>query len=290
MKREKLFKAALVVAALLVQSAAIDATAVTSAPQSKKATRRKASGTANAQTSPEGATPDAAATPTPATKTNSRAAATTEPSSAPAKKGTTPAALPDAATSTSAVRYSYEFKQPEFIVSRILIEHDAAGRGQISFARKESAELFTDPLEISPAALARILAAWEGLKFLDSDASYQAEKQFPHLGTMTLRMRQGTRERAAEFNWTHDESVAALVKEYRGIGEQQLFIFDVTLARQYQPSDTIKLFKRLESLLERKELSDSAQLLPLLRDLTTDERIPLMARNHVTRLLKKIEK
>jgi hypothetical protein len=285
-KREKLFKVALVVAALLFQSAAIDATAASAATQSKKATRRKAGGATNAQTSPEESVPAAAPAPTPATKTNSRAA-TTEPSSAPIKKGTA-ATSTDAANST-AVRYSYEFKQPDFTVSRILIEHDATGRGQISFVRKESAELFTDPLEISPAALARIKAAWESLKFLDSDASYQAEKQFPHLGTMTLKMRQGTRERTAEFNWTHDEAVTALVKEYRGIGEQQLFIFDVTLARQYQPSDTIKIFKRLESLIKRDELSDTAQLVPLLRDLTTDERIPLMARNHVTRLLKKIE-
>lgn len=301
MKREKLFKVALVVAALLFQSAAIGATAAAAAAaatQSKKASRRKASRTTGGKTSSEQTAPETAeTTPNPTSadtaapaKANNRGAKL-EPSNAPAKKGTTAAtALPDAAPTASAVRYSYEFKQPEFIVSRILIEHDAAGRGQISFARKDSAELFTDPLEISPAALARIKAAWEGLKFLDSDASYQAEKQFPHLGTMTLRMKHGTRERAAEFNWTHDEGVAALVKEYRGIGEQQLFIFDVTLARQYQPSDTIKLFKRLETLLERKELSDSTQLLPLLRDLTTDERIPLMARNHVTRLLKKIEK
>jgi hypothetical protein len=290
-KRENLLKAVLIVAALLVQSAAIDATAAT---QSKKATRRKASRTVAVKKSSEQttlagtpATPEASATPAPG-KANSRATTLSEPSGAPAKKGT--AKLADAATSSSAVRYSYEFKQPEFNISRILIEHDATGRGQISFARKDSAELFTDPLEISPAALERIKAAWEALKFLDSQASYQAEKQFPHLGTMTLKMRQGTRERTTEFNWTHDEGVAALVKEYRGIGEQQLFIFDVTLARQYQPSDTIKIFKRLEILLDRKELSDIAQLVPLLRDLTTDERIPLMARNHVTRLLKKIEK
>jgi hypothetical protein len=297
-KREKLFKAALVVAALLSQSAAIGATAAAAAPQSKRAARRKASRTTGGKTSPEQATPEtiattpdaSAETPAPA-KANNRGAKLEPSSGAPAKKGTAAAtASPGAATTASAVRYSYEFKQPEFTVSRILIEHDATGRGQISFARKDSAELFTDPLEISPAALERIRAAWEGLKFLDTDASYQAEKQFPHLGTMTLRMKHGTRERAAEFNWTHDEGVAALVKEYRGIGEQQLFVFDVTLARQYQPSDTIKLFKRLEILLERKELSDSAQLLPLLRDLTTDERIPLMARNHVTRLIKKIEK
>lgn len=296
MKRENLFKAALVVAALLVQSAAIDATAVVAAAQSKRAARRKASRTTTAKTSTGGATtadettptPEVSATPAP-TKSNNRAASP-EPSGAPAKKGKAGASPPDAATSTTAVRYSYEFKQPEFNISRILIEHDAEGRGKISFARKDSAELFTDPLEISPAALARITAAWEALKFLDSNANYQDEKQFPHLGTMTLRMRQGTRERTAEFNWTHDESVNALVKEYRGIGEQQLFIFDVTLARQYQPSDTIKIFKRLESLIKRDELSDKAQLVPLLRDLITDERIPLMARNHVTRLLKNIEK
>ena len=287
MKREYLFKAVLVVAALLVQSAAIDATA-----QSKKATRRKASRTATVKTSPEDATPAAGspeASPTPAPAKANNRAASPEPTGAAAKKASA-AKLPDAAVTSTALRYSYEFKQPEFNVSRILIEHDAAGRGQISFARKDSAELFTDPLEISPAALARIRAAWEALNFLDSNTNYQDEKQFPHLGTMTLKMRQGTRERTAEFNWTHDEQVNALVKEYRGIGEQQLFIFDVTLARQYQPSDTIKIFKRLESLLDRHELSDTAQLVPLLRDLTTDERIPLMARNHVTRLLKKIEK
>ena len=194
------------------------------------------------------------------------------------------------ADTSAAVRYAYEFNQPNFNIRRILIEHDAAGRGNISFARKDSEELFTDPLEISPAALARITAVWEALKFLDSDANYQAEKQFPHLGTMTLRLKQGGRERKAEFNWTHDEGVAALVKDYRSIGEQQLFIFDVAIARQYQPSDTVKIFKRLESLLDRKEISDTTQLVPLLRDLETDERIPLIARNHATRLLKKIEK
>ncbi|MDQ1592504.1 MAG: hypothetical protein QOG71_3131 [Pyrinomonadaceae bacterium] len=285
MKPEKLFKAALV-AALLIQSAAIDATA---AAQSKKNAKRPAA-TGVPKSTPaqsSGATPDVTPTPAPG-KANRREAM---PAPSPiVKTNEAEADAPAAAATTTAVRYSYEFNQPSFNIRRILIEHDAAGRGQITFARKDSEELFTDPLQISPAALARLLAAWESLKFLDSDTNYQDEKQFPHLGTMTLRMKHGTRERKAEFNWTHDESASALVKEYRGIGEQQLFVFDVTLARQYQPSDTVKLFKRLESLLGRNELSDTAPLIPLLRDLSTDERIPLMARNHATRLLKKIEK
>ncbi|HJR07030.1 MAG TPA: hypothetical protein VJ842_07230 [Pyrinomonadaceae bacterium] len=284
------FLTAATVAALLIQSAAIDATAWAQSKRNRKASPRAA--TAVVKAAPEQATevtPPASPTPAP-TKTNNRESTTGAPatsSQSPAKTEIVPA---KAEASSTAARYFYEFKQPDFNISRIMIEHDAAGRGQISFVRKSSEEIFTDPLEISPAALARIKAAWESLRFLDSDANYQDEKQFPHLGTMTLRMREGTRERKAEFNWTHNEGAAALVKEYRGLGEQQLFIFDITLARQYQPSDTIKIIKRLESLLDRKELSDTAQLVPLLRDLTTDERIPLMARNHATRLLKKIEK
>ncbi len=282
MKQEKFYQAALLVAALLFQSAAIDATA---AAQSKKNRKRAGdAATAGVKSTPEQAADETpVASPTPG-KTNSREAAPAEPSSATTNAANTKA------SAAAAVRYSYEFNQPNFNIRRIVIEHDAAGRGQVSFARKDSEELFTDPLQISPAALARILAAWEALKFLDSDANYQHEKQFPHLGTMTLEMKHGTRSRKAEFNWTHDEQAAALVKEYRGIGEQQVFIFDVTLARQYQPSDTVKIFKRLESLLSRDELSDTAPLIPVLRDLSTDERIPLMARNHATRLLKKIEK
>ncbi|HEX8127830.1 MAG TPA: hypothetical protein VF527_01930 [Pyrinomonadaceae bacterium] len=282
MKQGKFYTAALV-AALLFQSAAIAATAAAAA-QSKK--NRKGTGGAAAvvKSSPgqaTGATPTPAPTPAPG-KTNTREAPPA-PAPSPARTNATDAAA-------AGVRYYYEFNQPNFNIRRIVIEHDAAGRGQVSFARKDSEELFTDPLQISPAALARILAAWEALKFLDSDANYQDEKQFPHLGTMTLRMKRDTRERKAEFNWTHDEHASALVKEYRGLGEQQVFIFDVTLARQYQPSDTVKIFKRLESLLSRNELSDTAPLIPVLRDLSTDERIPLMARNHAARLLKKIEK
>jgi len=42
--------------------------------------------------------------------------------------------------------------------------------------------------------------------------------------------------------------------------------------------------------LNRNEVSDPAQLVPLLSDLANDERIPLIARNQAARLLKKLKK
>jgi len=46
----------------------------------------------------------------------------------------------------------------------------------------------------------------------------------------------------------------------------------------------------MDMLLTRGDLSDPRQLVPLLKELRTDEHIPLIARNHADRILKKIEK
>ncbi|MDQ3820505.1 MAG: hypothetical protein M3362_22875 [Acidobacteriota bacterium] len=186
--------------------------------------------------------------------------------------------------------YSYEFSQPQFAIRHIVIEHDAQGRGHISFERQGEVEPITDPLELSDAARARILGLWEVLRFLDSDADYQSDKQFPHLGTMKLKMRRGGRERVAEFNWTNDANARALADEYRRAANQAIFIFDITVARENDPLNSPKLLDTLDLYIARNELSDTRQLIPLIRDLSTDERLPLMARNHAGRILKKLEK
>ncbi len=200
------------------------------------------------------------------------------------------ASLGEGNSAAAAIHYTYEFAQPEFHIRHIVVEHDGTGRGKISFERKANQEVLTDPLEVSPTALQRITALWNALRFLESNTNYQASKQFPHLGTMRLAMRGGGRERIAEFNWTKDPDASALVNEYRRIADQALFVFDLTLARQNQPLETPKLLTRLDMLLTRNALSDPRQLIALLRDLQTDERLPLIARNHAGRLLKKIDK
>jgi hypothetical protein len=193
-------------------------------------------------------------------------------------------------TEKNSARYSYEFTQPEFYVRHIVIEHDVNGRGRISFERLNESPALEEPLELSTAAMARISKLWEALRFLDSAESYQSDRQFPHLGTMRLTMEQNSRKRTAEFNWTHNKDVALLTDEYRRIADQAVLIFDISIARENQPLNGPKLMDQLETMLKRNGLSDPQQLVPLLKEITTDEHLPLMARNHAARLLKKIEK
>jgi hypothetical protein len=187
-------------------------------------------------------------------------------------------------------RYSYEFTQPQFSISHILVEHNANGAGKITFERVGENDSIVEPIELSTAALGRIMSLWSELHFLDSTESYQSDKQFPHLGTMRVSMDDGKRKRTAEFNWTNNKQAFALNNEYRRVADQAILVFDIAVARENQPLNAPKLMDYFETMLTRRGLSDPYQLLPLLRELTTDEHLPLIARNHATRLLKKIEK
>jgi hypothetical protein len=191
---------------------------------------------------------------------------------------------------TEPVKYSYEFSQPKFYIKHIVLEHDANGRGTITFERLNEDTPVTEPIELSPAALARINSAWQALRFLDSNDDYQSSKQFPHLGTMRIGMQRGERKRVAEFNWTNNSHAEALINEYRKAADQAILVFDIAIARENQPLNAPKLMEMMESLLKRNGLSDPRQLLSLLQDLSTDEHVPLIARNHALRLIKTIRK
>jgi hypothetical protein len=213
------------------------------------------------------------------------------------KHNTRPEAAAPAATpaplkkiENDAGRFFYEFTQPEFYIRHIRIEHDANGRGVIKFERLHDETVYEEPLELSPAAGMRISSLWQALHFLDSEENYQSDRQYAHLGTMRLQMERDLQKRTAEFNWTNNKDAFALANEYRRLADQAILVFDISVARESQPLNTPKLMEEFELQLKRNGLSDPQQLVPLLKDISTDEHLPLIARNHALRLIKKIEK
>jgi hypothetical protein len=223
------------------------------------------------------------------TKTNERKqetvpAAPVSPSPPPAQRREENKKPPDT------TRYSYEFTQPDFLIRHIVIDHDATGRGKITFERKGEEVAIEEPIELSMGALGRVLGAWTQLQFLESTENYQADRQFAHLGTMRLKMQRDARKRTAEFNWTDNKDAWLLANEYRRVADQAILIFDISVSRETQPLNAPKLMDEIELQLKRNGLSDPQQLVPLLTDISTDEHLPLIARNHALRLIKKIEK
>ena len=187
--------------------------------------------------------------------------------------------------------YFYQFDQPNFLTTHIYIEHDENGKGKITFRKKDLDEEFTDPLQLSPATLEKLKTHWSALNFLESKEDYQSkDKNYAHLGTMKLGMGIDDYERFAEFNWSDNPDAKALADEYRKIGNEYVWIFDVTVARENQPLEAPRVLKTLESYLKRNEISDPSHLIPYLKELSGDERIPLIARNNAAQMIKELEK
>lgn len=277
-----LIKTIICISLLFVVSAAAAAQAKPRKPVVKKPVKVTKKPAAVAATGSE-AESEAAAV-----KTNERPAADDSGTKANKRQGTTQS--PQTGAKVLVPTHSYYFTQPEFVVSSVTIEHDDTGRGRISFMKKDFDEPISDPIQISLPAMERINGALKALNFFDSNENYQYEKDYSHLGNIKIHIKKDGRERTVAFNWTTNKDAKAIADEYRRIGNQAIWIFDITVARENQPLNAPQLVDVLDSYIRRGEISDQDQLLPFLQGLSNDERIPLIARNHAGKLAREIEK
>lgn len=197
---------------------------------------------------------------------------------------------PSSSSQAGLVRYRYEFMQPDFVLPHIKIAHDEYGSGTIEFTRRGTDEVITNPISLSAKTLARINGAIESLRFLDSNQPYQYSKDFSHLGNIKFSLSREGRTREVVFNWTDNKDAKVLMDEYRKLGQQFVWVFDISISRENQPLESPRLLERLDSLIKRGEISDPPQMEPILRELADDERLPLIARNHAARLIAMFEK
>lgn len=188
--------------------------------------------------------------------------------------------------------FRYEFTQPDFLVNHFIIEHDENGKGKIIIEKRDfGGDTITDPIQLSAFTLEKIKKLFQTLNFIESKEDYQSTiRQYPHLGTMKIRLKKDGQERTAGFNWTENADAKALAEEYRKIGNQFVWMFDVSVSLANQPLESPGLMDRLDTLLRINGISDPPQMIPFLKKLSNDERMPLIARNHAMRMAKEIEK
>src|ERR1700680_877122 len=67
----------------------------------------------------------------------------------PPEPGATPQPRQENKKPPDPTHYSWEFAKPEFVVSHIVIEHDASGRGKITFEHRGEAAPIVEPIELS---------------------------------------------------------------------------------------------------------------------------------------------
>jgi hypothetical protein len=186
--------------------------------------------------------------------------------------------------------FSYKFENTRFYIPMIEVDLSADGSGELRFKRGESDEVIDHKLKLLPVTIARIRELYESVHFLTSDKDYQAEKDFSHLGWVSLSMRQGGRERKVRFNYTPNLEIRELTDIFRAIATQGMLLFDLETSQQYQPLDLPRLLDVLESDLKGQRVAEPEQMLAALKEIASNDTQPLIARNHATRLADSIKK
>ncbi|MEZ5422721.1 MAG: hypothetical protein R2682_06455 [Pyrinomonadaceae bacterium] len=190
----------------------------------------------------------------------------------------------------SAATHIYLFERPGFMYPRVEIRHDDAGRGVITFEKMDLDGPMDDPIELSPATINALNAAFTRLNFLDSAEDYQAKKVNVATGKISITLKENGRSRTASFSWSDNPDAKFLMDEYRRISNEFIWKFEMQVARENQPLETPRLMARFSSLYQNNDLPDPPHFLPLLKQLANDEILPLIARNDAERISKAIEK
>ncbi len=190
----------------------------------------------------------------------------------------------------SAATHIYLFERPGFMYPRVEIRHDDAGRGVITFEKMDLDGPMDDPIELSPATINALDAAFTRLNFLDSTEDYQAKKVNVATGKISITLKENGRSRTVSFSWSDNPDAKFLMDEYRRISNEFIWKFEMQVARENQPLETPRLMARFSSLYQNNDLPDPPHFLPLLKQLANDEILPLIARNDAERISKAIEK
>jgi hypothetical protein len=190
----------------------------------------------------------------------------------------------------AATKYAYKFENARFYIPLIEIDLDAKGEGEVRFKRGESDDLIDLKLKLLPETLARIQEIYTNTKFLESDENYQDKKDHSNIGWVTLTVTAGERQRSARFNYTPNPEIKEVADIFRALANQQMDLFDIETALQYQPLDVPGKLEALETDLRLERIAEPLQVLSALRDIMKNDTAPLIARNHAKRIIEAIEK
>lgn len=192
--------------------------------------------------------------------------------------------------SSTPTEYYYRFESPVFDMVWAELHFDQTSQGQFIFRRKNDEEAITLDLHLLPETIERIDHYLTEAKFLTSDEDYQGDRDMAHLGTITLRVRQGSRQREVRFNYTRHPAMRSLAELLRNIVTQESRMFSIRLARQYEPLDLDRQLLALKREVKNGWVAEPRKLLPLLEDLQSDEGVLLMARRRAGEIASLIKK
>lgn len=184
----------------------------------------------------------------------------------------------------------YRFENEQFRVSKIEMEVGMDGTGRLVFVRKGLTKPVERTLRVSDDAMAHLWESLGRIEFLSSQEDYQSKQDHANLGLTTIQVCRDGKSREVSFNYTSNREMWTFATVLRGIANREIYAFDLETALRFQPLETPALLDAFKKDLAGGRVSDPVTILPLLRQISEDFALPLIARNRAGELVAEIEK
>jgi len=168
------------------------------------------------------------------------------------------------------------------------IQLDAEAKGEVKFKRRE-AETVNVPIQLSPGARERFLAALAGTNYLDRPETFESGRKVADLGAKRLTIELPSGKREATFNYSMRKDVIDLSGFFENLISQETMTFDITNAIQFERLSVPKRLEQLERELKSNRIADPERLIAVLEKIEADQRLVNYARNQAGKIKKQIQ-
>ena len=103
----------------------------------------------------------------------------------------------------ASTHYSYRLISDRSIPSRVELEFDGAGKGSLTLSGNIEHDMQL-PIYVKQSTFANLAPLFDALNFFDSGQIFQAAKETPKAGLVTIGFKRGSQERRVSFNNTEN--------------------------------------------------------------------------------------
>jgi len=189
--------------------------------------------------------------------------------------------LPGNATLT--FRRVFKSSSPEFVEIKV----SDAGNGTYDI-RQLSDEADPEPFQLGTPLAHRIFELAAKLHNFDG-INLEISHRIANLGQKTFQYDRGSESHSATFNYTTDESASQLLQIFDGLLRQLSDASDLQHAMKYDRLGVNDVLSQVEKDLDAKVLPEPERLLPILAQVSADQRIIDMARTRARALSSRID-
>jgi hypothetical protein len=185
-------------------------------------------------------------------------------------------------------RFSFCRESPAGQYGIQCFELDSNGKGTFKFSPVD-ADTVEVGFEFSPDGAVMFNELLEDTDYLEDGDQYESGRRVANLGTKTIVIDGPWGQREAVFNYTTVDEAAALTRFFERLIAQEMFLFDVDIALEFDRLGIPDRLDWLEREIRAGRLADTGRVVALLERIERDQGLVNFARTTATRLKEDIE-